>query len=317
MKKKNEIKSAKTFHIDAVIKTARSGTYLRMLDRLRESSKFSRTILDLILSEMNIFSENLKNETAHKHKKFFLGTDVTMAIKVIDNDDNDGKPTIVIGQPDQVIAYASYASTTSTTTGNLLIIVEAKLVKNTCVGTPQLIIYMAAAAAAAQKSTSRNEDHHHQSNNNNKKLVVWGILSDGGSFCFFCLTDAEKKPKLLTSPTLEWRFHAEQIVNHIDTIICDIVGQSSSPLHMTTSQPQRTDDSISHSSYDSSYGMGKYLVGSWHIGPKTEEDEQDEQGKQAEKTEEDETESESEPEVLDIVYRNGHLLLKERTNTLG
>lgn len=203
-------------------------------DRTNES--FSRTIIDLILLDR---LNALRDETSHR--KLLLGAEVTIAIQVMDN----GKPTVVQGRADWAIGYGN----STETTGNLLIVAEAKRVGQAVVGMPQLIIYMAAAQEARKDRVNQ---------------TVWGILSDAHNFFFLCLNNDRK---LLTSPMLEWRYQSSQILNHLDTLLRDAI--QSSP-HTT---PQKQQNSTLRS-------YGKYLAGSWHIGVKTgdeeaEEDEED------------------------------------------
>lgn len=235
-----------------MISDLRSSPYIP--DRTNES--FSRTILDLIiLDRLNA----LQDQTAHK--RLLLGTEVNIAIEA----DDDGKPIIIRGRADWAIGYGSSTSNT----GNLLIIAEAKRYGSASVGIPQLLIYMAAA----------QDDRSERLNK-----TIWGILSDGREFYFLCLTENRK---LLRSRVLEWRFDSSDILRHIDTILRDAI--QSSP-HTT---PQKTNNSALRS-------YGRYLAGSWRFGV----------GSKDELSEVDEGEF----DLVDIVNRDGHLILREKSS---
>lgn len=229
-------------------------------DRTNES--FSRVILNLILVDR---LNALQDETAHS--RLLLGDEVSVAIRVM----HKGDPVLVQGRADWAIGYES----TKSTTGNLLIIAEAKHFEKESVGLPQLAIYMAAAQDA-------------RGNRLNK--TIWGILSDANRFHFLCLTE---DGKLLISREKMWQWDTSQILHYIDTILRDAI--QSSP-HTT---PQKAYNSTLRS-------YARYLAGSWHIGAQTE------------KQQDEEVEDyDSERELVNVVYRDGRIVLEEQKILTG
>ena len=114
---------------------------------------------------------------------------------------------------------------------------------------------------------------------NKTNRSVFGIVSDSRNFRFAFL---DQSNKLYVSRSLEWLFDSSAILSHIDLIL--LVAIHSSP-HTT---PVKSQNQILNR-------YPQHLRGNWQFG------------------EEDEEESgEEDMEVVDVVNRNGYVILKSK-----
>jgi hypothetical protein len=246
---------------DGAIKELHTNKYVGT----RYDESLARTVLDLILVDR---LQHLDDEDTYRQLR--LSAEVPVSLPICDD---DGKHELVKGRADWALGYGN----DKTTTGSILVAIEAKPRQRAQVGLPQLLVYMAAIQEARRGYINN---------------VVFGMVSDSREFRFAFL-DSDKE--FHDSRPFFWGLDKQVILSYIDAMVLDAIQSS----------PHTTPTKV-HNKCLRKYRQ--YVRGRWAFGRHAEyeaemaeaETEEDEVEAEVE-TKEDEVMAESGSELGDIV----------------